>query len=120
MKKKILIVFLLSFILVFASCKRKATIEVGNEGNVDIEVIVAGYKEVVPANTSSIFEITWNSVAPGSWRIIDLMAKPVEFDNYFDSKTITVYDGDYYYWGTGWVLDLENKFKKTEGNLKKR
>ncbi len=114
MKKKFFLILILVSFLLIAGCKRKATVEVGNEGNVDIEVTVAGYTEVVKANTSSIFEITWNSIAPGSWRMIDLLAKPVEYSEYFDSKTITLYDGDYYYWGTGWIIETEGKLLKVK------
>ncbi len=120
MKKKILSILLLSTILAFASCKRKATVEVGNEGNINIEVTVAGYSDTIPPNTSSLFEITWNSLSPGSWRTIELYAQPVGFDNYYDSKTITLYDGDYYYWATGWIAEEENKLTRIQINSKGR
>ncbi len=118
MTKKIIIIIIALFLLSFAACKRKATVEVGNEGNIDIEVVVAGYSKTIPAYTSSLFEITWNSIAPGSWRAIDLMSRPLGYDGYYDSKTITLYDGDYFYWGTGWVIETDKELKKVKDRRK--
>ncbi len=118
MTKKIIIIIISLFLLSFAACKRKATVEVGNEGNVEIEVVVAGYTQNIAPYSSSLFEITWNSVAPGSWRLIDLMARPLLYEGYYDSKTITLYDGDYFYWGTGWVLETDKALKKVRERRK--
>lgn len=110
-QKKLLLLLPL-LLLLLPSCDRHeswAEVEIANIGDISIVAALDGEEFLIPAGGSHIWEVIWDG---RSGIRVELSAYPVGYEDQ-DIQTISLLDGDYFLWETGWVLEGQRAVRQT-------
>ena len=103
MKKRVFFIFLTMVLVLFMSscklCDYIAYITIYNEGEFPIFADVEGSEVTLNPGQYSTWDIILDSDVP---TLVELYAELAGDDSYYDTKTVTVQDGDVYLWPVGW------------------
>lgn len=112
MKKKLIIIGMMVLAMVFlsSSCKKTyyAYITIFNEGEINITAMVENDPSVIYPGEGVEWTISWEGSRTTQ---VYLYAEPIGFND-SDEAWVTVSNGDYYTWETGWVYLSAGAMKK--------